>query len=479
MTGSSSLYWYDLETFGLDPKSDRISQFAGVRTDLDLNVIDKPLVAYCKPANDMLPSPESCLITGITPQKALAEGILETEFIARINTEFTQPNTCVAGYNNIRFDDEFMRYGLYRNFLDPYEREWKNGNSRWDIIDMVRLTRALRPEGIEWPVHDDGLPSFRLEELTVANGIEHEQAHDALSDVYATIAIAKLIKDRQPRLYNYIFSLRSKHQVFEQLNVREQEPVLHVSGMFSSKYFCTSLVVPIVSHPTNKNGIIVYDLRDDPTPMFDCSVEEIRRRVFTARQDLPEDVSRIGLKTIHANKCPIIAPLKTMDDSARERTQLDLDKCLKNLALIKKNKGLRKKLLSVFGEQSFTPSDDPDKQLYQGFFSAADKQVMQQVRSLDAGALAAGELFFNDKRLPELFFRYRARNFPETLSDAERRQWDEFRIEKLTDPDEKGVTLLDDFNKRLNEAAADTSVTAAQQNIIEALRDYAITILPV
>ena len=227
---TNSIYWYDYETFGTDPRFDRLAQFAGLRTDEELNIIDQPLTLYCKPADDMLPDPAACMVTGITPQKALAEGLIEADFIAAVHAEFAKPGTCVAGYNNIRFDDEFTRFTLYRNFYNAYSHEWQNGNSRWDIIDMVRLTRALRPEGIEWPVDDEGRPSNRLELLTTANGISHEAAHDAMSDVYATIAVARLIRDRQPRLYDYVYGHRKKDAAGRLLNLRTLDAVLHVSA---------------------------------------------------------------------------------------------------------------------------------------------------------------------------------------------------------------------------------------------------------
>src|SRR5690606_24220092 len=189
---------------------------------------------------------------------------------------FSQPGTCVVGYNNIRFDDEVTRNTLYRNFYDPYAREWQNGNSRWDIIDMVRLAYALRPDGIVWPEKDDGSPSFRLEDLTRANGIGHESAHDALSDVYATIAIARLIKTCQPKLYQYVFENRSKQAVLGMLDVTSMKPVFHVSSKYPARLRCGALVAPIAHHPENPNAILVFDLRFDPTPLASLSVGEIR-----------------------------------------------------------------------------------------------------------------------------------------------------------------------------------------------------------
>jgi exodeoxyribonuclease-1 len=208
-----SFYWHDYETWGADPSRDRPAQFAGVRTDASLNIIGKPLMAYCRPGDDLLPHPEACLVTGITPQQARAQGVCEAEFFELIHQQLSHPGTCGVGYNNIRFDDEITRYGLFRNFFDPYAREWQNGNSRWDTIDMVRLTHALRPEGIEWPTREDGTPSFRLEQLTLANNIAHQGAHDALSDVYASIDLARLVRARQPRLFDFALELRNKKKL--------------------------------------------------------------------------------------------------------------------------------------------------------------------------------------------------------------------------------------------------------------------------
>ena len=105
----------------------------------------------------------------------------ETQALLEINRIFSTPGTCVVGYNSLRFDDEFMRYGLYRNLIDPYAREWQNNNSRWDIIDLVRATGALRRDGIKWPTTDEGHPVYNLEKMTAANDLEHGSAHDALS----------------------------------------------------------------------------------------------------------------------------------------------------------------------------------------------------------------------------------------------------------------------------------------------------------
>lgn len=475
MTTAKTFYWYDLETFGLNAARDRIAQFAGIRTDLDLNIIDDPLILYCKISRDVLPQPEACLVTGITPQKTLADGINENEFISAIHAEFAKPNTCVTGFNNIRFDDEFMRYALYRNFYDPYAREWQNGNSRWDIIDMVRITRALRPEGINWPVDENGIATNRLELLTKANGIAHTAAHDAMSDVYATIAVARLIKKNQPRLYDFIATHRSKDKIAELLNIHHPVPVLHASDMFPGLVCNTAMVLPVAPHPTNKNGIIVYDLRYDPAPLLTLTADEIRQRIYTPRNELPDGVERIPVKTVHINKCPVVVPLNTLDDASATRLNIDKPLHLKNsLTLMSNIDSIRKKLRDVFSDNPFPPTDDPDLSLYSGgFFSETDRQRMQQIRATPADKLGALKLNFNDTRLNEMLFRYRARNFPQTLNNDELANWQLYRHKRLTEADGGGSLTLEDYKIKIAELLANESLSPEKQAVLRDLTSYA------
>ena len=428
-----TFYWYDFETFGVDPRRDRASQFAGVRTDAELNIIGDPLVIYCKPANDFLPNPIACLITGISPQKAMAEGLIEAEFIRQIHHEFSEPDTCVVGYNSIRFDDEVTRQLLYRNFYDPYEREWKNGNSRWDLIDVVRLCAATRPEGINWPLKEDGSKSFRLEELTKANGIDHGRAHDALSDVIATIEMAKLLKKAQPKLFDYALSLRNKKKVQAELDLTAKKPVLHVSMMYPAKQGCLALVMPICLHPTNSNGVIVYDLREDPTVWLELSVAEIKRRIYTSAENLPEGINRIPLKTVHINKCPIITSMAVLDDTQAKVFGIDKQQCNVHWQTLMSNPTVWRKVSDVFREEFSDREQDADFAIYSGgFFSDSDKSLMKTIRQTTAIDLARIDMPFRDKRLKEMLLRYRARNYPETLNSDETQQWEEFRLGRLT-----------------------------------------------
>jgi len=427
---TSSFFWFDYETFGTQPAWDRPCQFAGIRTDENLNVIGEPLVIYCRQSDDYLPQPAAAKVTGITPQLANSEGLSEADFIERIRREMTFPGTCSVGYNNIRFDDEFTRHTLFRNLSDAYEQEWKDGCSRWDLLDIVRLTRALRPDGIQWPVNDDGSTSNRLEHLSVANGIEHSQAHDAMSDVWATLGMAKLIKQMQPKLFDYAFSQRGKQPVGEMLNIVNRKACLQISGMIPATQHHISAVVPLCRHPKNSNGVIVLDLTHESKYLTELDADEIAARLFH-KGDSDRAEPRPGLRTIHINKCPVLVPLNTLRKDDAKRLSIDT-------ALIKEREAA---VAHWMDEQTLNhiktamtpdwPSDenlDVEGTLYSGnFLSQEDKKRLSAIKNAGPQALSMEThgRHFDDPRLDTLFFRYLARNYPSQLSDEELVSWRE------------------------------------------------------
>lgn len=437
-----TLFWYDYETGGTDPARDRIVQFAGQRTDAELNPVGAPVRLFCRPEPGLLPHPAACLITGISPQQALREGLPESEFAARVQAELSAPGTCGVGYNSIRFDDEFTRYLLYRNFYDPYEREWRNGNSRWDIIDMLRLARALRPAGIHWPNHEDGSPSFRLEDLAAANGIVQDRAHDALDDVLATIALARLVRRAQPQLYAHVYEHRGKQRVQPLLDPTACRPVLHVSGRLPRERGHVGLLLPLLPLPGNANGVVCFDLMGDAEALIRLDAEAIRARVFTPAAELAEGVERLPLKTIHLNRCPVVLTPRLLDRETATRLHIDPDRCERHWRLLAAA-DLTAKLARVFAPQpvSHGPTD-ADTALYAGFLADRERPLLAAVR----GAAAAADLDpacipFRDPRYRELLFRYRARQFPDSLTTLERENWRELCRWRLTDPQSRYLGL--------------------------------------
>lgn len=431
---AASFLFYDLETFGRDPRRTRIAQFASVRTDSDLNVIEEPISFFIKPADDLLPSPTATLITGIVPQHALREGVEEAEAFARIAEEMSRPETCTLGWNSLRFDDEFVRHGLFRNFYDPYEREWRGGNSRWDMLDVMRLAHALRPDGIVWPEREDGATSFKLEHLAAANGVREGDAHEALSDVYATIGMARKFRDAQPRLWDYALKLRDKRFAASLIDVVAMTPVLHVSQRFPANRLCAAPVLPLARHPHIDNRVLVFDLAQDPEALLRLEPDEIADRMYTPAADLPEGESRIALKEVHLNRCPALIAWDHLRAADFERLAIDPAEVAQRAARIREaGPALVEKVRQVYAVQRERTSSDADASLYDAFIGDGDKRLFRDVRITPPEALGSRTFGFRDSRLPELLFRYRARNWPGTLSAEEHVRWNEYRRRRLRD----------------------------------------------
>ncbi|MGZ9705078.1 exodeoxyribonuclease I [Pseudomonas sp. GNP013] len=464
----TSIFWYDYETTGINPRSDRPLQVAGIRTDHDLNEIDAPVNLYCLPSDDILPHPAACAITGITPAILAQQGLAEADFMTRVHAQLAAPGTCGAGYNTLRFDDEMTRYSLYRNFFDPYAREWQGGNSRWDLIDVVRTAYALRPEGITWP-EQDGRVTLKLERLTQANGIDHGQAHDALSDVRATIALARLVREKQPKLYDWLFQLRSKQRVMDQ--IRLLQPMVHISGRFSAERHYLGVVLPLAWHPRNRNALIVCDLGLDPQGLIELDAETLRQHLYKRRDELAEGEMPVPLKLVHINRCPVVAPLSVLRAQDRERLQLDMDSYqARALRLTDAQAVWRDKLTAIYAEEDFAASEDPEQQLYAGFIGDRDRRLCEQVRAAEPAQLARQQWPFDDHRLPELLFRYRARNFADTLSSEEQQRWKLFCQQRLSDAQWGAPNTLEAFNLARRELAV--SATSIQCQVLDQWQDY-------
>lgn len=474
-----TFYWHDYETFGATPRRDRPAQFAGIRTDAELNEIGTPLMLYCRPAPDYLPEPEACLITGITPQLCLEKGVPEHEFARRIEAELAQPGTIGVGYNTIRFDDEVTRHLFWRNLIDPYAREWQNQCGRWDLLDVVRMCYALRPDGIVWPKKDDGTPSFKLEDLCRANAIAHEAAHDALSDVRATIALARLVRQHNPRLFDFALSLHKKDRVAQELRLpttpAQARPFLHVSGMFGTERGCLAVMWPLASHPTNKNELLAWDLAQDPSVLASLGADELRQRLFTRQADLPEGVTRLALKSVHLNKSPmVVGNLNTLTPALAQRWGIDLAQAARHAEAARALPDMSALWAEAFARPAPAEAPDVEQDLYGGFIGSEDRQCLNRLRTLAPAELAQSRMGFDDPRLPELVFRWRARNHPASLTPPEQQRWLAHCAARLLHGAGGGLTVQALFDRidPLMEQAQERDDERAQE-LLAALYDWA------
>jgi exodeoxyribonuclease-1 len=446
-----TFFFYDLETSGLNPREDRIMQFAGQRTDLGLKPVGDPVNLLVKLSDDTLPSPYATLVTGITPQQTQADGLKEVELARAIYDEFMTPDTIAVGYNNLRFDDEFLRYHLWRNFFDPYEWAWSQGRSRWDLLDVVRMTRALRPEGIEWP-EVGGKPVNKLELLTKSNGISHQAAHDALSDVTALIDVAHLLKTKQPQLFDWLFKLRDKSEVKKLVNLDDKHEFVYSSGRYDSEFNKTTVAFPLTA---GRNGnTVVYDLRYDPTEFLKMSKQKLRTAVFPTRDDREaEDFKRVPVKELQYNRCPAVAPLGVLEQGdGWAKINLTAETVLENKKKLLAEPSLAERVREIFeGRPEFTSGKDPESQLYDGFLDDRDRVRVEAVRNAKEGELADFNPDFADERLPGLLLHFKARNYPKTLSADETTQWEQWRAERLAAQSERFMRDLAKLTETAND----------------------------
>ena len=477
MQPQPTFFFYDLETSGIDSRAARIMQFAGQRTDMNLKPIGEPENLFIKLTPDVLPDPDAILITGITPQNTMVEGLTEVEFLRYFTDEIATPGTIFLGFNTVRFDDEFMRCLHYRNFYDAYEWQWQDGKSRWDLLDVVRMTRALRPDGINWPFSADGKATNRLELLTGLNNLSHEHAHDALSDVYATIEVARLIRNKQTKLFDFLLTMRDKRKVADVVD--GGQPFVYCSGQYPSEFQKTTVVAKICDHP-KRQGALVFDLRHDPSIYKDMSAEELAE-AWKWKKDSTE--ARLPVKALQYNKCPAVAPLGVLDEKSQERLSIDREAIKKHWSLLQKMPNLEAKLCKAVDilDESFQTTllaneRQVDAQLYDGFFGNQDKQAMRVVRAADPAELGDLGLHFEDKRLDALLPLYKARNFPSFLTTEERAQWDEFCKSQLMNGGNH--SRMAKYLNRLQDIANKGDLTDHQQYLLEELRLYAESIMP-
>ncbi|HEY5668059.1 MAG TPA: exodeoxyribonuclease I [Candidatus Saccharimonadales bacterium] len=477
---AASFFFYDLETSGFSPRDARIMQFAGQRTDMALNPIGDPYDILVKMTDDILPDPDAILVTGITPQQTIQDGVTEAEFLRIFAEEIAVRDTIFVGYNTVRFDDEFVRALHYRNFYDPYEWFWQENRSRWDILDVVRMTRALRPEGIEWPFDLKGRPTNRLELLTALNKLEHEHAHDALSDVAATIAIARLIRNKQEKLFEFLLTMRDKRRVAEFVNGKQ--PFVYTSGKYPGEFEKTTIAYTVCDRPGRNGGAaFVYDLRHDPAQYKDKTPEQL---VDLWRWKKDPEEPRLPVKTLTYNRCPAVAPLGVLDDASQARLKLDMAQIKRHLATLRGMHDLEDRLCKAWeimesGREQATlisTDQDVDGSMYDGFFDNQDKSKMSVVRAAAPEELTSLGLQFKDKRLSALLSLYKARNYPRLLSSEERETWENYRKTRLMGGGQH--SRMAKFFARLQEIAATNNLTGHQTYLLEELRLYGESIMP-
>ncbi len=514
-----TFFWHDYETFGINTQLDGISQFAGIRTNLDFEEVGEPVDIYCKMTPDRLPSPMACMVTGVKPSEVQQKGLNETAFFHKVEKELGQAGTCGIGYNNISFDDEVTRNGFYRNFIDPYRREWADNCSRWDLLNVVRMASALYPGIVNVPINEEtGNKVFKLDQLSPANNIIHENAHEALSDVRATIALAKMIKDNQPEFWEAQFNQRNKAGVgeflFERYDSRSRVNTLKFKPfIMADSFFGGDQDFIEVLYPIHSKGLNVYcvKLTQDLSQLIDLDANELNVRLYKKRKPefkedmlpsdrrllerkiakdketgavyLQEDDVRIPLHTVKINQCPVIAPSNLLNKETAAALGIDGDKLRSNIKLIKDNfVVLQQKIQELFEKTEYPEADkDVDTMIYSGgFFSDTDKNHFQTVKKtnsvdlLDYLRQQMRQKKFEDKaRMPEMIFRFIARNFEQDMDMKAYKKWTEFCVERITNPDTHYSMTFEEYQEDIDHLKEKNEGDEFKLSVLKDLEKYA------
>lgn len=448
-----SFYWYDTETTGLRNSYDRIIQFAGQRTNLNLEPLGEPLSTYVQLPPELVPTAESFQITKIRPTTLAEQGILEYELFGQLRHELSTANTCIIGYNNISFDDNFIRFGMYRNLLPPYEHEHKKGNSRLDFLSIVRLTGALRPNGLEWPVVD-GVPSFALGNLAAANDIAIDNAHDALADVNMTLELARKIKAAQPKLWNYAYTLRKQNTARKLLDPEARQAILHVSPKYGNTRYCLAPVLPVTRHPDMFNRIIVVDLGSNVDLLLSTSSDELARLLFerpdTDKQVEPEE--RLNISVVAVNQAPMVAVLKALLPENIKRLNIDQDRIERNTRRVLEATDLPRKLRAIFeAREQDNQTKIAEEALYDDFVSDNDRIACANFWKELKNGKSWTSAHFEDARLRELHARLKTKFAPQSLTQTELDDYHRFVRQQLVRKDRNLFEMQESTNELLKQ----------------------------
>ncbi len=406
--------FYDIETSGLNYAFDQILTFACIRTDLDLNELDRNTITI-QLRRDIVPSPKAFLTHGLTDEE-LRGGISEYEAALKIHKIVNTPGTISAGYNSLGFDDEFIRFLFYRNLLDPYEHQYSNGCSRMDILPMAVIYRVFHPESMNWP-QIEGKPSLKLDLIARENQfVTSGRAHEAMNDVEALIELSRRLF-QQKAIWEYCIDFFNKtrdevriNHIKEEFRVQNKrfKVCLMVSASFGPNANYLSPVVCLGPSSAYKNQMLW--LRLDAADILGLETDEDLADTFVVRK-------RFGDQMI------ILPPLERFWEKLPRSHQKLAEN---NLAVIRQNGERFFDMIHYHREYKYPVIQnlDLDAALYQdGFFSAQEKKQSHQFhRALSKYSKEDKKNSLLDQiqspRIKKIAGRILVRNFNDTTIDS-------------------------------------------------------------
>lgn len=479
MTAFDSIRIYDLETSGLDYDYDQVLEAAMISMDKDFNIVagSEQVIPVC-PRIDVPPHPEACLTHQLSLADLREKGFSEYDFSTKFLEQVSQPKTFIGGYNNLSFDDEVMRRTLFRTMRDPYGHEWRDGNSRFDVLNIVRTLYAWDPDTLNWPKNEEGGVCLKLSSMTKANNLTHDNAHNALSDVIATAELLQLIKNLGTPWLDKCLELTNKRAVERILAKRT--PVFHVSPFYTRDRCYSSLILPVIKDLQSDNKVLCVDLTEDPTELLKMSAEEIRYYRFTPRNELQENPPSAPVTSISINKQPSVAEMADINPSLHARMGVDMNLCLERAKMIAADRGFASRLQQAF-KLDLPPPKDTFGTIYSGgFFSRSDTFLREKVHLLDhnlqpsISSAKAGDVLrgSQDPRLEELAIRMQGINFPHALTNpADHERFLKYLERRLGGEDQMGLSV-NGAREAIDLCGLNRILTAEDEAVLDDLREH-------
>lgn len=461
--------FYDLETTGINKCFDQVLQFAAIRTDLELNELERHEIMI-KLNPDVIPSPEAVVVHEISIED-MQQGELELTAVEKIHALLNTPGTISCGYNTLKFDDEFLRFSFHKNLLPPYNHQWANDCGRMDIYPVAMLYYLYKNDIIQWP-EIDGNVSLKLENLNKANHLAIGHAHTAIVDVEATVALAKLFfKDK--KMWDYVMAYFDKHQDTARIKTLatalQTGKDIHQIGLFvggaGAVDFYQYPALSLGQHNHYKNQILW--LRLDRPELSQTTVDNVPEMTWVAKKKLGDLGFLLPFSGRH---------IRHLNETRQKQ-------CKENLAWLEAHPAIFNEIKSYHREYKYpdVPNIDVDASLYQsGFLTPAEQALSARFHQAKPSEKMAIAREFKNPSLREMAIRLVGRNYPDYLDEKGKKAFSE-RLHNIYYKDTNEAPI--DYRSgrqltapvalaKIDEALQQQDISSRKRDLLTGLKNY-------
>ncbi|WP_316228268.1 exonuclease domain-containing protein [Bradyrhizobium sp. SZCCHNR1039] len=404
--------FYDVETTGTAATFDQILQLAAIRTDDALNVTDS-LNIRCRLLPYVVPSPEALLVTGVTASDLGSAPFSHFEMMRQIHTkmaEWSAEGAIFVGWNSMRFDEGMLRQGYYQSLLPIYQTN-TNGNGRADMMRMAQVASACMPSCLAIPRDSKGKCVFKLGGIAEANGVQLDNAHEAMSDAAAVLGIARLVKQSTPKLWDAMVTNARKAAALKL--IKNHSHLVLSETYWGAPY--TFIVAPVVANAANANEWALFDLQFDPEPLLNANDADLLDAI---------DGKTKKIRRVSVNSQPALLPLEFAPVEIRGG-RLSITTYQARAKAVLEHTEFRRRIGFLLSERyaDEQPSSYVEENIYASFATSADEIRMHNFQRSEWSDRKAIIKSLGDERFREFGRRILACERSDLLTEREAQQW--------------------------------------------------------